>query len=545
MPQNFMEWLANGNFFLFAAIIGVIVSIDVFVVEFTREYERDLEAKCWWTRRMRNMLLLHALFHAGSFLIYTFCIYLLQNVLFLFLSIECFDMPDGVVSSLMVLINFVIVCFIWWTYKEKVAEDHSEKSDDSEMEGRRDMKFFVNCYRALSHKVDFADSARGVAVAGSVAVDMLAVSALLKQYLLPHGDNAPISSWTGYTLIDIPLFALVIFAVVCFAVFAAQGLSFLVRDTFKLVFPLRLLEPLAVFFILFGSVRYFLKFLGVDIGFYVDEYGIGIDAIFSVCILFSLLAANCLGYRGLREIYKKGSKDKSSTNQEVDCEELRKEFRSLFIFVFFVLGSLFFAFSIFLWYEYLIYPGEGPRNHILQATGDFSILVLFLSTVLFYTPSPKFDSWETRRISNFIPDSDGQVCKLWGTFIGASLALVTLSIFYFIVLGKITMVSRAIIMWSIYVLLGYLLFNLRRWRFRNVDQRNREETAQGSGRNAADTGRQASLRANVGEMVLAVGLASSLIAIATKLFVLDLMAYFSMATVVGIVIAILGCRSAR
>lgn len=146
--------------------------MDVAVVELTRDYEPEQKDRksLIWTSRMRTMALLHAMFHSLSFLIYTTVIYLLQFALFL--PIDIFDLPPDLSLGLLALINFFVFGFIWWTYRSKISEDHSEKSDDSDVVERRDMKLFVNIVRALSHRLNIGDLARGVAVAGSVAANI-------------------------------------------------------------------------------------------------------------------------------------------------------------------------------------------------------------------------------------------------------------------------------------------------------------------------------------------------------------------------------------
>jgi hypothetical protein len=146
LNENLIQLLAQTNLFFFAVIVGVIVSFDVFVVEVSRDYDADVSKTGVWTQRMRLMAFWHALFHSLSFYLYVMSIYLLQFLIVI--PIKLFDLPDGVGQGALTLFSFVIFCFIWWTYRSKIKEDHSKKNDDSMKMERRDMKLLVKTQRA-------------------------------------------------------------------------------------------------------------------------------------------------------------------------------------------------------------------------------------------------------------------------------------------------------------------------------------------------------------------------------------------------------------
>ena len=206
--QNLFEWLAGSPYFLlFAIVIGAIVSIDVFVVELTRDYGTSRPTKETIGRRL-YMAKLHAIFHAGAFLVYSFALLLVD--LISIQLIDLFDLPPGVGSAFVTVVNFFIIIFVWWTYKGKVAEDHSTKDESESKVDRYDMQVLVDLWTAISS----SSRTSGAVIAGSVAVDMLAVSALLKAWLLPVNGAEPVSSLFGIAFIDISIFGLVIGVVV-------------------------------------------------------------------------------------------------------------------------------------------------------------------------------------------------------------------------------------------------------------------------------------------------------------------------------------------
>jgi hypothetical protein len=503
MPvDNLVAWLSQGPLFLFAIIIWCIVSIDVFVVELTRDYGRDKEAflNGGWTPRMRWMALWHALFHSLSFFLYIVFIYGVQGLAFL--PIDVLDLPDGVGLGLLTVINFVIICFIWWTYKGKIVEDHSDKSDDSATVGRRDMKVFVDLVRAVAHRLQIGDRARGVAIAGSVAVDMLAISALLKIYLLPNGDAPPISSFFGIVLLDVLLFAIIIFFVVLFWVFAAQAIGSAWRSL-KLIVLLRFAEPFAVFFILAGTVRAVMQLSFESYGDELSKYGVVADLLFATAVVISLVVANGRGWKSLLHIYASRNADSESHNPLITNAELRSSLKSMVPAMCGLFGSLAVVVSA-LAYAYSTIPGRESHNHLIEATGLVSVFVLLSTLVFMYLPSRRLDVWETQASGIMKGANRLDSTRYWFSLAGAFLALASLNAFNVVVFGRSFEVD-AIVLWSVYLLLTWLLFNLRSWRFRKaLDVR-------GTSRCIDD--------ANFSEFISALGTVSAVIALAAIVIV--------------------------
>ena len=258
--NGFIDQLANGPFLVFAFVVGLIVSIDVSVVELTRIYEAQDTVR-WYRRRTVWMALWHSSFHALSFFVYMNIILLFQY--FVFWPLDIFDVPDGVGLAIIVLINFLIVSFVWWTYRDKIKEDHSEKANDETAVDRSDMRLFVDIIRAIAQKIGISEGARGISIAGAVAVDMLAVSALLKTYLIPNDKSPPVATLTGVLVLDLLIFSIVVFFVVGGVVINAQMWGARIRKLLSgvdIVAALRLIEPFAVFVIVSGTLRHLLEF---------------------------------------------------------------------------------------------------------------------------------------------------------------------------------------------------------------------------------------------------------------------------------------------
>lgn len=504
MPtDNLILLLSQGPLPFFALLVGMIVSIDVFVVEFTRNYadEGDSIRKSTWTKRMRWMALWHALFHAISFFIYVIVIHIIQS--FAFLQIDFFDLPDGVGVGLLTLANFSIVCFVWWTYRSKIKEDHSEKNDDSAAAQRRDMKLLVDLVRALAHKFNLGDQARGVAIAGSVAVDMLAISALLKDYLLPKDGVDPVSQYFGNVYLDVFLFAAIIFIVVFSLVIVAQATGHLFRNTIGLIAALRIAEPLAVFYIVAGSVRSLMQLTSGNYSKTLHSYGLIADLIFSVAIVVSLIVSNGLGPKGLFAIYKNRSQDHQSRNPKITASEALSSARSL-LPLFWIAALLLGLVIGCLTYAYSTEPGRETHNHLVEATAYFSAIILGLTILFMYLPSRRLDSLETDETKNIGKDEAIKNERYWRLLAGVAIALLSLNLFNIAVFGRSIEVD-AIALWSLYVVMTWLLFNLRCWRFQ------RAAATSCANRQVND--------ANFSEFVSALGVVSSIVALVATIFV--------------------------
>lgn len=498
--ENLVQWLAAGPLPIFAIFVGFIVALDVFVVEFTRDYEPETRngKAVGLTSRMKRMAIMHAAIHSISFLAYMGFIAVGQSLTFL--SIDLFDFPDGVGWGFLNLVNFLIIIFIWWTYRNKIKEDHSQK-DVSVSIDRADMRFLINLLRALAERVGIGDGLRGLVIAGSVAVDMLAISALLKTFLLPSGDIAPASSFFGTAWLDVPLFALIIFATVWAMVIVAQALRFLLKQNVEFVLFLRVAEPVAVFYILTGSVRAFAQMQGFEYDAFVNRFGLLIDGVFAIALTFSIFVANRLTYAKVHRLSSKGSRDAPEADAAPTLSELWGELRSRAPFVgwallllIIVLACLASAYST---------GDRDSHNHLIEATGLFAIAMVLITVVVLYLPFGELDRRECRsddRLTNLRMEEPHE---FWFRLLGTTLALATVCVYSLIVFGPVFEV-HALITWSAYIVMAWALFDLRRWRFSHSGIAGRE------------------FAANSAELATAIGLSSSLVAIAAGMNVMRL-----------------------
>lgn len=502
--NGFIDQLANGPFLVFAFLIGLIVSIDVSVVELTRVYESQVGVK-WYRRRQFSMALWHSAFHALSFFIYMNIILVFQY--FVFWPIDLFDVPDGVGLALIVLINFLIVSFVWWTYRDKIKEDHSEKANDETAVDRSDMRLFVDVIRAFAQKIGISEGARGMSIAGAVAVDMLAVSALLKTYLIPNAGTPPVATLTGILEFDLFLFSSVVFLVVGGVVINAQMWGERIRvlmSGFDIIVALRLIEPFAVFVIVSGTLRHLLEFYNGGESYITGFWAYIFDAVFSVGIVFSLVISTGLTWKELRTIWGKGNFDKNSTNPKITFQDIWSDLKtSLPVFAYIIASFLIIAGIII--YSYSTKEGPNSHNHLVEATSIIASLGLLVSIVLLYWPAKTVDEYETTKSRTFLDIQSDNGRQIWGRFVGVCLAMMLFNLLNIAFSSWEATEVQAIAFWSLYVLLTMLLFDARRFRFYRANT-----VANGGGR-VND--------ALFAELVSAFGSASSLIALLATIFV--------------------------
>ncbi|WDA42379.1 hypothetical protein [Erythrobacter sp. BLCC-B19] len=505
--DSFIGQLANGPFVVFAFVIGIIVSVDVSVVELTRQYPEKKPGEIFNSRKLW-MAFWHALFHSASFFLYMSVIYVFQK--FIFIPIDLFDVPVGVGVAVISVVNFLIVCFVWWTYRDKIKEDHSDKASDETAVDRRDMRLLVDLVRAIAQKFGITDGARGISIAGAVAVDMLAVGALLKTYLLPNGDNFPISTLTGFLLIDIFIFASIIFFVVCAVVFIAQTLGQDLREflsQFNFIAALRLFEPFAVFVIVSGALRYLLEFYSGQPSGITGFWGYIFDAAFSLAIVFSLVISTGLSWSELNAIYSKVNYDEKATNPEISFSMIWADLRRLIPLVVWLFVSFAVIVSIII-YSFSTVEGPNSHNHLVESTAFVATLGLFGSIIFLYMPSRALDRLETDQSTGLAAIQGEGVRQIWSRFSGVLTALALFNVLNIAFAGWETAEVQAIAFWSGYVLLTMLLFDLRRWRFCKA------------GLSGSPNGRQND--ALFAEVVSAFGVASSLVALLSTVFVTTL-----------------------
>ncbi len=235
------------EFCLLGLGIGIIVSIDVAGLllsqynDFRTGHAKPLSAA-----------LMHSAWHGGLFLAYMIAIYVSIPLLLEIFRIfgKCFQglwwgmawlllaiFPDleipliiqfdklAMCQTFGLLVGFFVVVFVWLTYSHKICEDHREKAaneDDLARGLRADVRLI---YSALKSTTRFKQII-AQALAATVAVDMLAVSALSKTAFLPSngvGERDVVA--TDSVLLDILLFSGIIWGVVFVSSLAAAWLS--------------------------------------------------------------------------------------------------------------------------------------------------------------------------------------------------------------------------------------------------------------------------------------------------------------------------------
>jgi hypothetical protein len=264
-----------------AVIVGVIVSIDVtgLVLSQCEGYGKEILLP-------KRQALLHAGWHAGLFFLYILgimgllsvvdeCARVLKRLFELvdrFIQFLIWDLnlpfPDfnlgemnvaGFATDMALLVGILIIVFVWLTYSSKIAENHKEKyGEEPDAELRFDVKLLV---RAISRLPFVRRSAQHV-LAAAVAVDMLAVSALIKSYLIPDAVN-PVARLQVFDSIflSVLLFAAFVFLAVYLVALLAGLLSKWIgerkpKGLFVWVLVLlRIAEPFLIFFFLAGAIE--------------------------------------------------------------------------------------------------------------------------------------------------------------------------------------------------------------------------------------------------------------------------------------------------
>lgn len=518
LSESIVAGLAGTSFLWFAVIVGIIVSFDVSVLEFTRKYQNEgtesVDPERFYMR------ILHPLFHGGSFFIYTGAIAIFQIFSLKIPEIFNIDVPDNVIPAFMYFISVMVFIFVWMTYRNKIAEDNSGKTGAVEEIDRLDMRGLVSLVHYLANKIGAGDKALGAALAGAVAVDMLAISALIKDYVLPTNYEGtitePIASLTGFIIVDIFAFSLIIAFVVFWFVVIAQGFGRWLRHDSRWIIIFRVLEPLMVFFIAMETVRSTIGYMHENIGSGNHQYSWSVDLLFSVAIVFSLIVASGHSPKKLLGIWTSdnfqidlGDGVKAALDADVgevsdlsiteSGETIGKSFLYL---IFMTLASLSVVFGS-MWISYLTIDPSKPHNHLVESTAYFSAAFSLLVTCLMYIPSRRLDRFETNEDFNFVSDEDLGYWQLFGPILGALLGAGTVVSFGWIYMGR-TFETDVIALWLAYLVAVWLFFQLRCVRFL------RAGTVSGMPRRATD--------ADFSELLSAFGVASSMVALIATLW---------------------------
>ncbi len=189
---------------IFTILIATLVSIDVAGLILSQHRDFAIDEKTKQSRKdPSEQARIHAITHASLFLIYMIGIsifaWLFDLVMKLLggvakgltefvakllnIRIEVSFAAETFADSIVLLIGVVIVIVVWTTYSDKIVEDHSEKIKDPANPLSKQRWDVRAIYRAIKTSNRFrGDRLLDIALALAVAVDMLAISAVIRVY---------------------------------------------------------------------------------------------------------------------------------------------------------------------------------------------------------------------------------------------------------------------------------------------------------------------------------------------------------------------------
>jgi hypothetical protein len=265
ISEHFWLWFAA------SLGIGLLVSIDVgcLVRSQYRDFAYDRNANGEPVRHVTPTAVMHATWHAIFFIIYMVVInfavtyvpdfiVVFLNKIGIFLKSIGLSIPPDILQTLAafdLFVGMIIILFVWYTYSEKIVDNHSSNTGISGPRiDRIDLKIFHRLLRALPLVRRFWDHA----LAFTVAVDMLAISALIRVYFegaadTGFGQNDPAAHFSiiepSGLLVDVLMFAAIIWVVVFLVAYFVGRHAQKSNQEANLwfLFGLRLLEPLLLF----------------------------------------------------------------------------------------------------------------------------------------------------------------------------------------------------------------------------------------------------------------------------------------------------------
>jgi hypothetical protein len=264
-------------------LIAATVSLDVMGVirsqyhDFQVENPRKLKPKI-----PEDQADLHASWHAGLFIAYMVIVnggialvsfalqWIPQRLIEAIARIFAFDVPNfdeaAMAQSTMLISSMLIILFVWQTYSAKIVENHESKGSNLQnpmAKQRFDVRFI---FHLIKERLPDLDRQLDHAVALTVAVDMLAISALIRVYFeavpdsgggahidfLPWYDGSPfISSVLTIFVFSVFVYNIVFGLALRSARLAAQPDYEASVEKLK---RFRFVEPGIVFFVMFASL---------------------------------------------------------------------------------------------------------------------------------------------------------------------------------------------------------------------------------------------------------------------------------------------------
>jgi hypothetical protein len=286
------------------ALIGIVVALDVCGLVLSQRND-------FRNQRLtpHKQALLHATAHGGLFLLYmAFVTLLMEGLGLVLLRIGeackelgqaftelwcnltgwCFPIPAINMALLwessLLLVGEITIVFVWWTYRNKLVENHTTKIHNK----RNPLRHSRGDIRVIHYAVTNAPFLKGwfkkkpdrrlqYAMALAVAVDMLAISALIRVYFkytpdsdtrtqawhfsffesLSQNEENPLSVFVA----EVALFAAVVFVLVFLTALAAASWAKRMKtdqEPSGTLRFLRLSEPAFVFFFMTAALDHLL-----------------------------------------------------------------------------------------------------------------------------------------------------------------------------------------------------------------------------------------------------------------------------------------------
>lgn len=362
---------------LFTIGVAIVVSLDAMIItvnQYPDFLNEDSGGKL--IKRPLTNALLHAFFHTILFLGYLGFIYFSLSIAIPFI----FDVPIlYIVTAIFSAIGFLfgldlsryvdliesnipffydsfsfffgllVIYFVWFTYRSKICEDHSEKpsSRGTQLHPRFDIRVLFRFFRTLPIARNFLN----VGIALSVAVDVLAISAFIRVFFKGQVDRGPPNSghlsfqdvFNNGNSNDIILFALFLFIFVAVCVFLAGCFAWVVarleQDLLLKIARIlcrgfRLLEPVAIFTILGYALSHIIGLNGESAA--GAGQGLWLPVLLN-WLGFGIVMTGTLVYfhGGLTEIFTASDNGLpfSTKSKRVPKSTLRRESRRIYLYV--------------------------------------------------------------------------------------------------------------------------------------------------------------------------------------------------------------------
>ena len=476
-----------------AVIIGLIVSIDVMGLEFSRQEPKTpgsspVLSSTW------KMALLHGATHAGAFFLYIAFILTVGSLAlelpeflanFLELLSSYLRLPfefnfdvDGIKKALFSLISMGILFFVWETYREKIAENHKvkESAEGVKEELRWDALLLVE----LIGKTRKIKDLFPFLLAAAVAVDMLAVSALIRTRLVDSGNGRSLELCVFESLR--PFFDPILLATIadafifaCIILITVTGCAFVIRcfrimltnasnePKYRFLWILRILEPIAIFMIMAEVIQ-----VSMGTGQY-EEVPFLEAFIFATVMTISLLVANkSLSWEVVKDGLNFEASGSMSTSGTKGVLSTFRKYRGGAIYAF-VVGFTFI-------FVYCVGFDSAFGTGAIGALAASSTVAVSLAAVILFLPFSLFSNYEARRSRNLRNSVVRNDKRLWRKgewlstvifhWLGAAIAWTTilLAVYRF---GLFDTRIDALVVLGVAIFLTWFLLILRRCRLLN------------------------------------------------------------------------------